>query len=158
MKNLKWIVVLAVALVGCSVSPENMESSASNSKSASIKSVTSPAVQRQGDGSWISSTFVTGPDHQVVDMYKIWVDAKVQNWAYNKTFGLIWTMDNWQSSHVSYGNYELNYGDGTERWGIDLGPWDERWVSGNFEYTIFVEMNGQTYYDNNNGQNYLIQF
>ncbi len=156
MKNLVLVSLLLGALSACSVAavdPVNVNESAT----LDVQSVSSSVVSRYADGSWISSTHLEGYQHTVVDNYSVWIDASVQNLAYNKTMGVIWTVNNWSSSSVSYGHYKGTLPDGTEKWGLDIGSWDERYYS-TFQYCIFVTMNGQTWYDNNNTQNYTITF
>lgn len=86
-----------------------------------------------------------------------WVDLSVENLAYDKTVGLIWTDDGWQTAQVSYAQYEADLGSGYERWGLNLTG---RSASGSppiIEYAAFAEMNGDTYYGKeDNWKNYTL--
>ncbi len=156
MKNLMMVSVLMMALAGCSVAAVE-QVDLDKSVAADGKVVNLSVASRLADGAWISSSHVEGYQRIWVDNFSVWIDAKVKNLAYNKVMGVIWTDNNWQSNHVSYGTYKGQLADGYEKWGLDLGSWDERYYSG-IKYCIFVEMNGVTYYDNNGGQNYTISF
>ena len=144
-------------MVSCGASLEN--DSADSGSAVKNKAVTTPVVQRYADGQWNHYVIQQGPNGMRIYVYywSVFVDAKVQNLAYNKKMGLIWTVNNWTNNNVTYGSYKGSLGGGFEKWGLNLGEWDSRSVS-TLKYCIFVEMNGQKYYDNNYTSNYTINF
>ena len=75
-------------------------------------------------------------------------DAVVQNYGYVKNVVVRYTTDNW----ATFTDYPLTYNytnpDGTEHWG-------HFYISDpDLEYCIYYQVNGQTYWANNFGQNY----
>ena len=106
----------------------------------------------------------------------VWIDVLVDNLAADKVVGIVWTDNNWSTNNVSYLTYEYNAGNNKEQWGLDFAPMgrlDSYYIGGwsnyitgtvraggvstTVEYAVFVEANGQTYWDNNQGQNYTLQ-
>ncbi|MCT4596924.1 MAG: CBM21 domain-containing protein [Vallitalea sp.] len=88
----------------------------------------------------------------------LYVYAKLQDLAYNKTVKLRFTTDNWQSYHEVDGTYTSSYGNGRESWffdtkkcGVTLSPLDTG------EYVVSYTVNGVTYWDNNFGSNYTFE-
>lgn len=84
-----------------------------------------------------------------------WIDIKIAKLSFDKTVGVIWTKDNWQTTNVSYATYEHDLADGYEQWGLNIGEFDGN-NAPTIQYCIFAEMNSVTYYDNNNYENYTI--
>jgi hypothetical protein len=132
-------------------------------------------VQYLASGVWGDGIVVTGNGFGY-EARNFWVDAKVQNLAYNKVVGVRWTDNNWATYTNSAASYELTNADGTERWGVDVKPagWVDYTRFGNptwknvttgavnsiptggqkIKFAIYYTVNGVTYWDNNNGQNY----
>jgi len=74
----------------------------------------------------------------------------VANLAYHKEVGVIYTTDEWNSS-----NYAPGYYIGGNHWGFDIP------LEGNsprsLEFAVEYKVQGTTYYDNNNGNNFSYQ-
>lgn len=104
-----------------------------------------------------------------------WLDATVQNLGAVKKVGIAWTDNNWATNQKSYLSYEYSLPNNYEQWGLDfkpLGRLDSYYIgswrnyitnqtraggtSVTIEYAIFYEVNGNTYWDNNSGQNYKL--
>lgn len=89
--------------------------------------------------------------YQSPDSYNI--VAVVKNLAYNKIVKVRYTQDNW----ATYQDADLSYassisGTDSERWSTTLNL-DENKMD-DFHYCIYYQVNGQTYWDNNFGENY----
>ena len=82
--------------------------------------------------------------------YKI--DVLLKNYGYEKNVQVRYTQDNW----ATYSDVPLSYSstnsDGTELWSVTLNL-DDRGTS-NFQYCVYYQVNGQTYWANYFGQNY----
>ena len=80
------------------------------------------------------------------------ISATLQNYAFDKVVKVRYTEDNW----ITYTDVPLSYystnGDGTENWTTTLSL--DKSKTDNFEYCIYYEVNGQTYWANNFGENY----
>lgn len=105
----------------------------------------------------------------------MWIDVKVEDLAYDKVVGIVWTDDNWITNTTSYLSYEYDLSGNFEQWGIDFAPlgklssyyigsW-ENYVadtiraggtSVTIQYAVFYEAGGVTYWDNNGGANYSV--
>ena len=128
------------------------------------------------DGIWGNETQITGNGFGY-KAWNVWLDVKVENIAYDKVVGIVWTDDDWQSQQVSYLTYEATYPDNSEQWGVDITPIGQfeytrysnsAWTNAvtgattadvdvvTIEYAIFYEVEGATYWDNNEGENYQI--
>lgn len=82
-----------------------------------------------------------------------YIKVSVQNLGYDKTVKVRYTLDNWNT----YQDADLSYisstsGTNEEIWFVDLGL--DSNDSDSFHYCIYYEVNGQTYWDNNFGENY----
>lgn len=85
------------------------------------------------------------------------LQVAVKNLAYNKIVKVRYTEDNW----ATYKDISLNYqnaieGTDSELWGTTLNL-----TSGStdgFEFCVYCQVNGQTYWDNNFGSNYDISY
>lgn len=104
-----------------------------------------------------------------------WVDIAVQNIAYDKQVGIVWTDDGWTSVYYADAWYEYDLGDGYEQWGVDFDPagtlindgawstWENMYgvtqdVYGsalNIEFAVYATIDGVTYWDNNGGDNFV---
>lgn len=81
----------------------------------------------------------------------------VKNLAYDKSVKIRYTLDNW----ATYQEEDLHYlseksGTDSETWTIDLKLDTSNLDS--FQFCISYEVNGQTYWDNNFGSNYDINY
>lgn len=84
-----------------------------------------------------------------------YIRADIRNLAYDKVVKVRYTQDNW----ATYQDVDLNYQStltytsvDTERWGVALNLDADKMDS--FHYCIYYQVNGQTYWDNNFGENY----
>ena len=82
--------------------------------------------------------------------YNVLVNLK--NLAYQKDVKVRYTLDNWKTFKDAPLSYSMTYTDGTELWGtqIDTNGADKD----GFHFAVSYTVNGQTYWDNNFGQNY----
>jgi hypothetical protein len=122
-----------------------------------------PAVALVADGQWQSNWDApSGVRYGWFWDANVWIDVAVENLAFHKTVGVRWTVDGWASHHDTLATYEHDLGDGFEQWGVDLVA--ERlqscsWCTPDpvtFEYAVFYEVDGQTLWDNNGGDNHTI--
>lgn len=134
-------------------------------------------VQRLGDGTWYSETSGYIGNVQWWGKVAAWIDVRVKNIASAKEVGIVWSDNNGQTWRTAQCNFELDLGGGYERWGVDIIPtgtfwWDRggahswesldgtRVVFGSagkyIKYAIYYTVNGQTYWDNNGGQDYTL--
>ncbi len=96
------------------------------------------------------------------------VGVLLKNLGYAKNVKVHYTLDNWQTIHVK--DLTFQYGrlvgyswviypnaNGVEYWSMTTtGPEMQDSSAGFVEYAISYEVNGETYWDNNFGQNYQI--
>lgn len=81
------------------------------------------------------------------------IRATVKNLAYTKLVNVRYTQDNWATSSTKALVYNSNYSNSTEElWDTTLSL-DANKING-FQYYVYYQVNGQTYYDNNFGVNY----
>ena len=81
------------------------------------------------------------------------VDVQVQNIAYSKEVFIVYSVDGGEWNKSSFGKYEQSNEDGTEIWTIYLPyifPTDL-----SVEFAVGYTVDGETYWDNNNGVNYI---
>lgn len=83
------------------------------------------------------------------------VDAKIRIWvknlAYKKSVKVVYTFDNWATNAVVAAGYQSSQANNTEFWSAPLTiPAGIKTM----KYALVYEVNGQTYWDNNAGQNY----
>ena len=80
------------------------------------------------------------------------VNVNLKNIAYQKDVRVRYTLDNWKTFKDAPLSYSMTYTDGTELWGtqIDTNGADKD----GFHFAVSYTVNGQTYWDNNFGQNY----
>lgn len=83
------------------------------------------------------------------------VDVAVENLAYDKQVGIVWTYDSWQHVETCALAYERPLDDGMELWGADCGKDTEGQTSDPY-FAAYAAMNGTTYWDSNGGWNYAI--
>lgn len=95
-------------------------------------------------------TVIRGADPFFNKKYSI--DVLLKNFAYNKNVKVRYTLDNWNTYNDVPLSYTLTNADGTELWSVDLDLADND--TSDFEYCVYYQVNGQTYWANNFGQNY----
>ena len=80
------------------------------------------------------------------------VDVGVQNLAYSKVVGVIYTLDNWATVQTVYGNYVWTMKSGLEIWSVSAP------VGGATEvkFAVFYQVAGSEYWDNNFWRNYKV--
>lgn len=76
----------------------------------------------------------------------------MKNYAYEKNVQVRYTQDNWATYTDVPLSYNSTNSDGSELWTVNLNL-DDRGTS-NFQYCVYYQVNGQTYWANNFGQNY----
>lgn len=80
------------------------------------------------------------------------ISVVLKNYGYQKNVFLRYTLDNWASYRDISMAYESTNDDGTEIWSVTL-PLDSYQLN-SFEYCVCYQVNGQTYWANNFGENY----
>src|SRR5262245_51636091 len=83
-----------------------------------------------GQGHWSSPLVITGNGFGYTK-WNVWVDASLENLAYDKVVGMVWTDDGWATYQRAHLRYEQTLHDGREQWGVDLTP------AGRFDYARF---------------------
>lgn len=81
-----------------------------------------------------------------------YINATLQNYAYDKVVKVRYTEDNWATYTDVPLKYSLTNSDGTEDWTTTLTLDSDKTDS--FQYCIYYEVNNQTYWANNFGENY----
>jgi len=159
MKRMLAAVALAAVVAGCGV--EAVDSVGSASQALVIDDNT--VVGRKADGVFQNSTGVeviiteSGPMRRYYVDWGYWIDLKVQNLAYDKSVGIVWTDDNWQTVHPAYAQYEGALENGYEQWGVDISGRTYSGFAPTVEYAAFADMNGNTYWGKeDNWKNYVI--
>ena len=128
------------------------------------------------DGAWGNGAQIYGNGF-AYETKNFWVDIAIQNLGYNKEVGIVWSDNQWFSWQEASAWYEGSLGDGYEAWGLDVVPcgisdtrrYGKFWVESNgyeqsisssagkyLEYAIYYTIDGVTYWDNNNGENYRV--
>jgi hypothetical protein len=80
------------------------------------------------------------------------VDVGVQNIAYHKVVGIVYTTDNWATVQTAYGTYRWTMKSGLEVWEVlaTVGPAAE------VRFAVFYQVAGSEYWDNNFWRNYRV--
>ncbi|MBW7473149.1 CBM21 domain-containing protein [Paenibacillus oenotherae] len=82
-------------------------------------------------------------------------NVTVKDLAYTKTVKIVYTTNNWVTTQEGYATYsgEANGAGSVENWGFDFNV-----GSGvtQIKYAVSYTVNGQTYWDNNYGNNYTV--
>ena len=140
-------------------------------------------ISRLADGGWTDDA-VCYANGDVGVHQNIWVDMAVLNLGYDKSVSMIWTDNDWQTTHEADAWFEGVLGSNYERWGVDIAPigtLSERYYgifwqrthdipSGDFlmfcgqgcqievQYALkYVDRtSGAVYWDNNAGKNYSL--
>lgn len=129
-------------------------------------------VAFRGHGSW---NVQTGTVPAYWAEKGVWVDATVENLGYSKEVSILWTDDDWTTSQTANLTYDYSLPNNYEVWGVDFAPmgrldsyyigsWQNyvtsRTRSGGtsvtIKYAIKYKVNGNTYWDSNNGNNYSL--
>jgi hypothetical protein len=86
------------------------------------------------------------------DATHISVLAAVKNLAFVKQVGILFTLNNWATSGVAFGNFDHPLKSGNEVWKINA------FVGGanHVDYAIFYRVNGKEFWDNNFWRNYTL--
>lgn len=93
------------------------------------------------------------PDYNYTPDYTAFsVSAIVKNLAYTKVVNVKYTQDNWATSSTKALVYGWSLSSNEELWDTTLSL-DANKING-FQYYVYYQVNGQTYYDNNFGVNY----
>ncbi|MFT3775192.1 MAG: hypothetical protein QM820_58335 [Minicystis sp.] len=153
--------VMLVACGGASFDPTDAEDTGEAASAASYDD--NSVVGRQGDGVFRNASGMevtiteSGPSRTYYVDWGYWIDIYVENLAYDKSVGVIWTQDGWATANVSYATYETDLGGGYERWGVDSTGRSYAGYAPTVEYATFATMNGDTYYGKeDNWKNYVI--
>jgi hypothetical protein len=122
------------------------------------------AIQVLGSGQWFVRVGCPSPDPSTcLDEGHFWVDLRIRNDAYDKRVGLVWIDEVRDDAsgpwHVATGSYEAPLGDGFERWGVDVttGVYGGLEPNPQIRFAAFVEMAGETAWDNNGGADHVIE-
>ncbi|MBU0677295.1 MAG: CBM21 domain-containing protein [Verrucomicrobia bacterium] len=106
-----------------------------------------------------------------------WVDIVVEDLGANKDIGVVWSDDGWANVNVAQASFEYDLGGGYLQYGVDVEPagitrvhrngFLSRWFSldgtehmGGYGvdrfigFAVYYTVDGQTYWDNNGGQDY----
>lgn len=75
-----------------------------------------------------------------------WVDLAVRNDSATKEVGIVWSSDDWATSHTAPGVYEGALPDGREQWGIDVADFFSGYRAPEVRFAAFAKMNGQTHW------------
>ncbi len=86
------------------------------------------------------------------DFSRYAINATLRNYAYQKNVQVRYTEDNWATYTDVPLSYDSTNTDGTEEWSTTLSLDSSK--ADSFEYCIYYQVNGQTYWANNFGQNY----
>jgi len=82
----------------------------------------------------------------------LFITIGVQNLAYHKGVGIVFTTDHWGTFHSAYGNYSHTMNGGLEVWEIAAVVGSATEV----EFAVFYQVNGNEYWDNNFSRNYQV--
>jgi hypothetical protein len=76
----------------------------------------------------------------------------IQNLAYTKTVGIVYTVDNWATVKTAYGSYYWTMSSGLEVWRIQAGVG----AASEVKLAVFYFVSGSQYWDNNFWRNYTV--
>ncbi len=161
------VVVPVVAASGCAVGGFDEQGTAASElgDSASPASPASPAIEVLDGGLWYRRLYCPSPSPATcVDEGHFWIDLAIRNDAYDKNVGIVWTdrvrTTPWQIATASYEGPLEDRGDGNlERWGVDVTTGTMTGIEPHpqIQLAAFVEMAGQTSWDNNGGADHVLQ-
>jgi hypothetical protein len=83
---------------------------------------------------------------------KLRVHVAIQNLAYEKIVGLVYTTDNWKTKQTIYANYYWEMSSGIQVWLFE----HDLSTQTDVEFALFYTVNGVTYWDNNFFTNYRV--
>lgn len=86
------------------------------------------------------------------------VSATLQNYAYEKDVKVRYTTDGWKSFKDVALNYEETNSNGTENWGVTIAAGSSYGYNPDFQYCVYYNVNGQTFWANNFDNNYDASF
>jgi hypothetical protein len=120
------------------------------------------AIVATAGGQWGRTAFCPSPAPSTCQIERnFWVDIAVRNDAYDKRVGIVWTdlVRDAGAWHTAYAQYEHALDAPYEQWGIDVtaGVYGAIEPTPHIQFAAFVEMNGQTYWDNNGGADHTLQ-
>jgi len=80
------------------------------------------------------------------------VNVGVQNLAFSKVVGVVFTTNNWATFQTAFGHYNFTMKSGLEVWAVTapVGPATE------VQFAIFYQVSGSEYWDNNFSRNYKV--
>ena len=96
------------------------------------------------------NTWRTGLSSHGVHTLNLWVDIEVPKQDGQRTVGILWTSDDWQTSTISYANWEEGIDSKREKWGVDLviGSYSNyQPAPQDVEFSVFYDYNGQRYWE-----------
>jgi hypothetical protein len=76
----------------------------------------------------------------------------VQNLAYSKVVGIIYTTDNWATNHLAYASYNWTMTSGLEVWRLQVALG----AATNVKFAVFYFENGNEHWDNNFWRDYAV--
>jgi hypothetical protein len=80
------------------------------------------------------------------------VNIGVQNLAFEKELGIVYTTDHWATSQTAFATYTYTMESGLEIWQVNVGVGAATQV----DFAIFYKVLGQEYWDNNFWANYQV--
>lgn len=91
-----------------------------------------------------------------------WIDIEVANLSYEKSVGIVYSVDDWATSKSAEASYEYTLENGREIWGVDLVAmtksdcyWCEPTAS-TLKYAVFYRHGDATEWDNNGGRDFRL--
>jgi hypothetical protein len=121
-----------------------------------------PIVATAG-GQWGRTVHCPSPQPSTCQIERnFWIDLGVRNDAYDKRVGIVWIDTVRESAdgpwHLAYASYEGALDAPYEQWGLDVtaGVYGAIEPTPNIRFAAFVEMGGQTYWDNNGGADHTL--
>ena len=150
--------------------PGNLElwsAPASNSEEEFVAKYTVNGTTYWDNNEWMNYKFpqvsdefavLAGNNFKVVlgtaslDAATLHVDVGVQNLAYDKVVGIVFTTDNWVTVQTAYGSYTWTMKSGLEVWDVTA----EVSVATEAKFAIFYRAQGSEYWDNNFSRNYRV--
>ena len=80
------------------------------------------------------------------------VNIGAQNLAYDKTLGIVFTTNNWATSHTEFAHYSYTMESGLEVWQANAAVG----AASEVQFAIFYQVLGNEYWDNNFWRNYRV--
>jgi len=80
------------------------------------------------------------------------VDVGVQNLAYDKVVGVVFTADNWATVQTAFGNHTWTMKSGIEVWDVTAAVG----LATEVKFAIFYRAQGSEYWDNNFSRTYTV--